>query len=205
MRILNGRGCCSSGRYQACFRHCVPNKQIGGGSGMRSSQGINSSSGASKAFAASAWGRLSLLGRSVRVHQWAKNVLVFVPLCPRRPCSGLEAWIASLVGFVGISLTCSASYSINDLWDLENDRRHRSKRWRPLPNGELRKYAAVAMAAAGLTLGLLLSASLGLAAVGVLLGYLAITLSYTFFLKRVPIVDVFVIASLFTLRLVFGM
>ena len=147
---------------------------------------------------------VGLLLRSMRAHQWVKNVLVFVPLVLGGRALEPDAWIASLLGFAALSLTCSATYLINDLWDLEDDRRHRTKRWRPLANGELNKTYAVAMAAIGLTLGILLTALLGSAAVGVLLSYLAITLSYTFFLKRVALVDVFIIALLFTLRLVFG-
>ena len=147
---------------------------------------------------------IGLLLRSMRAHQWVKNVLVFVPLVLGGRALEPDAWIASLLGFAALNLTCSATYLINDLWDLEDDRRHRTKRWRPLANGELNQNSAVAIAAIGLTLGILLTVLLGGAAVAVLLSYLAITLSYTVFLKRIAMVDVFVIALLFTLRLVFG-
>ena len=68
-----------------------------------------------------------------QVHQWAKNILVFVPLVLGGRALDPTAWIAAFVGFAAISLTCSATYLINDLWDLENDRQHRTKRSRPLP------------------------------------------------------------------------
>ena len=94
--------------------------------------------------------------------------------------------------------------SVNDLADLPSDRIHPTKRERPLASGQLPVSAAVAMAALGLILGPELVLPFGMAPLSVLAGYVLVTLLYTFALKRIPIVDVFVIAVLFTSRLAFG-
>jgi 4-hydroxybenzoate polyprenyltransferase len=145
-----------------------------------------------------------VIARALRVHQWTKNLLVFLPLVLGGLALNPEAWIASAIGFIALSLTCSSTYLINDLADLKHDREHRSKRHRPLASGELGTGHAIVMAAVCMVFGTLLSAYLGAAALAVLSGYVALTLAYTFALKKIPLLDVFVIALLFTLRLVLG-
>lgn len=142
--------------------------------------------------------------RSLRVHQWTKNALVFIPLVLGGQAANLDAWSAALLGFISLSLTCSATYLINDLADLKSDRAHPTKRFRPLARREITPSAAIAMAVVGLSVGFYLAMLLGTGAVALLAAYLALTLCYTFFLKRVPIVDITVIAALFTCRLAFG-
>jgi 4-hydroxybenzoate polyprenyltransferase len=116
----------------------------------------------------------------------------------------LVAWTDCIIAFVALGLTCSATYLVNDLWDLEHDRQHPTKRLRPIASGELTKFSAVTAAIVTLFVGAILAASLDGIALGVLFCYVMVSLSYSFFLKRFPIVDVLVIASLFTLRLVLG-
>lgn len=151
-----------------------------------------------------AHGRLPAIVRSLRAHQWVKNCLVFIPLVLGGKAADLNAWLAALTGFVALSLTCSATYLINDLVDVKADRLHRTKRHRPLASGHLSPSTAVLLATVGLSLGILVSISLGFAAAVALLAYLALTLCYTLLLKKVAIVDTFVIATLFTMRLVYG-
>ncbi len=146
----------------------------------------------------------SVLRRSLRLHQWAKNALVFVPLVLGGKALDTSAWTMAALGFMALSLAASATYVVNDLWDLPNDRRHWSKRFRPLASGELSIREATYLAASGLAAAFGIAATIGSAALAMLALYAAGTLSYSFFLKRVPILDVLVLAALYTFRLGFG-
>ncbi|MGO8951831.1 MAG: UbiA family prenyltransferase [Rhodomicrobium sp.] len=147
---------------------------------------------------------LSVLHRSLRLHQWAKNALVFVPLVLGGKALESSAWIMAMLGFIALGLAASATYIVNDLWDLPSDRRHWSKRFRPLASGDLSIREGLLWSAACLAGGLGVAAVTGNGATIMLALYIAGTLSYSFGWKRVPILDVFVLAGLFTLRLGFG-
>jgi len=144
------------------------------------------------------------LRRALRLHQWAKNALVFVPLVLGGKALEPSAWLAAAGAFLAISLLASATYLFNDLWDLPDDRQHWTKRNRPLASGELSIGFGVGLIALfGLgAFGLALAEGAG--CVGMLALYLALSLSYSFRLKREPIIDVFALAALFTLRLALG-
>ncbi|CAN7522861.1 UbiA family prenyltransferase [Pararhizobium sp. LjRoot238] len=142
--------------------------------------------------------------KSIRMHQWAKNVLIGVPMVLNHDILHLDAVINVILAFFAFSFLASAVYVINDLSDLTNDRRHPTKRNRPLASGQM----SVPM---GLTITLcLLVASLSLTAVlpddfALVLGFYAIaTTAYTFVLKRKLLVDVFTLAGLYTVRIVAG-
>ena len=147
---------------------------------------------------------ITILRRSLRLHQWVKNALIFVPLVLGGKSGDATAWLKALMGFIAFGLVASATYVINDLWDLPNDRRDPSKRTRPLASGGLSIRAGLLLSLIALAAGFTTAAWVGLSAVATLAIYLAATLSYSFFCKRVPILDVFVLASLFTFRLWFG-
>jgi hypothetical protein len=83
------------------------------------------------------------LGKGLRIHRWAKNALVFVPLILGGKQEGPIAWLQALGAFVALSLLASATYLLNDLWDLPEDRQHWSKRNRPLASGQLSIAAGV--------------------------------------------------------------
>lgn len=139
----------------------------------------------------------------LRIHQWAKNALVFVPIFAAHRFD-LHAIGEAILAAFAFSLAASGVYILNDLVDLEADRRHRSKKFRPLAAGTLSVRKAVAVAptliSAALALGLLISPLFA----AVLFGYLALTTAYTFFLKRKMIVDIIVLAVLYTLRVIGG-
>lgn len=145
-----------------------------------------------------------LWGRQLRLQQWLKNLLLFVPLLTAHRFLEPELWGASLLAFFAFSFGASAVYVINDLFDLAADRRHPLKKDRPLAAGTLSIFSGIAAiplllgAAAGLAL--LLPAEYGL----VLAGYFLLSLSYSLVLKRLVLVDVIVLASLYALRLVAG-
>ena len=142
--------------------------------------------------------------RAFRVHQWAKNLLLFVPLFVGHAFGDPRAIVASALGFVLLCLLSSATYIVNDLADLDADRAHATKRLRPFAGGGLKiihgLIAAPLMIAAALAGAVALSPPFA----GTLLVYLVLTTAYSFGLKRVALLDVFVIGILFTLRIVMG-
>lgn len=142
--------------------------------------------------------------KALRVHQWAKNLLIFAPLLLSGSYTDPGAILASVGAFLALGLVASGTYLLNDLSDLASDRRHRSKRFRPLASGALPVplglVAAPLLIASGLALAAAITPGLAL----VIAIYLATTLGYSFGLKRRPIVDVLILAGLFTLRLLIG-
>jgi len=147
---------------------------------------------------------VAALLRSLRPHQWAKNALIFIPLILAGRAGDLQAWISCGLGFVAWGLVASAAYLVNDLKDLAFDRQHPSKRHRPIANGDLPAQAAIVAGALIGAVGLLLAAYLGKAPFLILLVYAVASVAYSFGLKRLPILDVLILAALFTMRLVFG-
>lgn len=150
--------------------------------------------------------RLGLKGwlKALRVHQWAKNVLVFVPLMLGGLFADVGAWMQAGLAFLALNLMASGTYLINDVWDIEDDRRHWTKRNRPLASGRMTLKKAAIAAPAALVASLAIGAVQGIGVLAVLLLYLVLTLGYSFAFKRKPVLDTFVLASLFTLRLVLG-
>lgn len=148
--------------------------------------------------------RLRALVRSARPHQWAKNALVFVPALLAGRLGEPAALGPVIASFCALCLVASATYILNDLWDLADDRRHWSKRARPIASGTLPVSVALGAAPLGLAAGLGLGLLVGPTVALVLAIYVALTLAYSFALKRVPILDVTVLAGLFTLRLALG-
>ncbi|WP_288903825.1 UbiA family prenyltransferase [uncultured Sneathiella sp.] len=143
--------------------------------------------------------------KEMRPHQYAKNVLVFVPLVTSHEYSDFMHLLWALLAFVCFSFCASGVYFLNDLLDLQEDRRHRSKRYRPIASGALPLPLGVAGAVGFPILAFVLSlALLPVAFVGVLLVYFAITNAYSFLLKRITTVDVMTLAILYTLRVVAG-
>ncbi len=148
-------------------------------------------------------GRPRLVSRAMRLHQWAKNLLVFVPLFAAHQARGLPLLQACL-GFVAFSLCASSVYLLNDLLDLPHDRLHPTKRRRPFASGALPLAWGPALMAVLLGATLLAAAALPLAFLGMLAAYYASTLAYSFVLKRRAVWDVIALAGLYTLRIFAG-
>jgi 4-hydroxybenzoate polyprenyltransferase len=146
---------------------------------------------------------LTSMGRALRLHQWAKNALLFVPLLLAHALSSSNLRRTTLA-FFSFCLCASATYIVNDLVDLDADRRHPRKRYRPFAAGDLPPVAGRWMAAGSLTAALLIAWSLSSGFLGWLLFYVAVTLAYSLVLKRIELVDVVVLAGLYTLRLLAG-
>jgi 4-hydroxybenzoate polyprenyltransferase len=146
---------------------------------------------------------LSLV-RALRPHQWSKNLLIFVPLFVGHGYGDPAKIVAAALGFLALSALASATYMVNDITDLDADRAHPTKRLRPFASGALPVafglVAAPILIVAALAGAYLLSPGFAAA----MLAYCVVTLAYSFGLKRVPLLDVFVIGVLFTLRIVMG-
>ncbi len=144
------------------------------------------------------------LVEAMRLHQWAKNLLVFAPLILAGKTESLEAWTNCLLGFLALGILASSTYLLNDVADIESDRRHWSKRDRALARGDLPVPVAIAVGGIGVLISFALAATVNSHATFVLVIYAASTAAYSLGLKRVPVLDVFLLAFLFTLRLVYG-
>jgi len=139
----------------------------------------------------------------LRVHQWAKNALVFVPMVTAQRWD-LVSFGHALAAFVAFSLAASGIYLINDLVDLDADRKHLSKKRRPLASGAIPVLDAMIVAPILVTLAVLGSLALNPWFTAVLLGYISLTTAYTFVLKRKMMIDVVALAMLYTLRVIGG-
>ncbi|RKH36393.1 UbiA family prenyltransferase [Corallococcus praedator] len=142
--------------------------------------------------------------RALRVHQWAKNALVFVPLLAAHKATQGGMAPRAVLAFVAFSLCASSVYVINDLLDLSSDRRHPTKSRRPFASGDLPVRAGVVLAP--VLLGLAAVVALGTLPLSfaALLGvYSVLTLAYSLRLKQVVMLDVLVLAGLYTVR-IFG-
>lgn len=141
--------------------------------------------------------------KAIRLHQWAKNILIFVPLLLAHVLR-LPQLLTAMVAFVCFSLCASATYIVNDLLDLDADRRHPRKRYRPFAAGDLSATAGAAMVVLLLVAAFTGAAFLPRTFLWWMLVYLATTLAYSLRLKRVVLVDVLLLSGLYTLRLLAG-
>jgi 4-hydroxybenzoate polyprenyltransferase len=143
------------------------------------------------------------LAKALRLHQWAKNLLVFLPLLLAHTIH-LASVLIAVTAFFCFSFIASATYVVNDLLDLEADRVHLHKRKRAFAAGDL-------SVTAGLGISFLLAAAALIMAVHLrpkflifLLLYLVTTLAYSLALKRIVLVDVIILSSLYTVRMAAG-
>ena len=141
--------------------------------------------------------------KAIRAHQWAKNLLIFLPLLmSHRIHLGLA--LNALLAFLSFSLTASATYIVNDMLDIDADRRHARKRLRPFASGDLSPFSGALVVAIFLGLSMLGARMLPWSYLAWLVAYLCSTLAYTLYLKRLALVDVMVLSGLYTLRLQAG-
>jgi 4-hydroxybenzoate polyprenyltransferase len=138
--------------------------------------------------------------KTMRPRQWLKNGLVYAALFFDRKVIDLESFARTTAAFILLCMVSSAVYIMNDLVDIDNDRRHPTKKTRPLAAGELSPalaiVVAIILAIGGLAAGFILSPTLG----WILLTYLVIQVAYTFYFKHVVLMDVILVASGFILR-----
>lgn len=143
--------------------------------------------------------------RALRPRQWIKNGFIFAALVFDGQLFNVEGLVKTCVGFLLLCLASSTVYLLNDMADLEADRQHPRKQNRPLASGAISvravRIAVVIMLPASLLGGWLLAPSFAL----IVFAYLALNFFYSFWLKHVPILDVFSIAAGFLLRVGAGL
>ncbi len=147
---------------------------------------------------------LAVLLRALRIHQWAKNALIFVPLLAAHRVLEWELLRDTLLAFLVFGFCASFSYVLNDLCDLDADRQHRSKCKRPFASGVLAIPLGLAVATILALSSVLISFMLPLKFFYSLLIYFVVTQAYTLRLKHIPILDVAVLAGLYALRVIAG-
>lgn len=143
--------------------------------------------------------------RALRLHQWTKNLLLFVPLLTAFSFLDIGKSTSILLAFIAFSFAASSTYILNDLWDIDNDRVHPRKRNRPFSSGKLSVASGVGMsillmAVALLIAGLLLSPGF----LAMLLLYVLLTTVYSLRLKEHVMIDVLMLSLLYTLRILAG-
>ena len=142
--------------------------------------------------------------RALRIHQWLKNLLVIVPLLAAHQANALQGLLQVAYAFVAFSLCASAVYVLNDLLDLESDRQHVRKRKRPFAACCIPLWQGMLMVPVLLAAAFAIAAMLPKQFVLVLAAYFVMTLAYSIRLKKQVIVDVMLLAGLYTMRIIAG-
>lgn len=142
--------------------------------------------------------------RMLRVHQWLKNLLLFLPIVAAHEVTNSIKLLQVGTAFIAFSACASAVYLANDLLDLESDRRHPRKQRRAFASGQFPLWVGLLLAPLLLVFGITLAAIVSSAFLAWLLVYLTITSAYSLGLKRAAIIDCLILAMLYTLRVIAG-
>ena len=146
---------------------------------------------------------LKILLKLLRVKQWYKNLLVFLPLFFAGNLLEVNL-IPYIIGFFSLSLMSSSYYILNDLKDLKQDKLHPEKKFRPIPNGDVSKLAAKVLFAVLFALSIILAIPLGLPFLDFVLALFVVSILYIHFLKYVAFLDIITISINFLIRLIAG-
>lgn len=142
--------------------------------------------------------------RALRPHQWAKNVLLFVPLLAAHRAGDLTATGGAVLAYVAFCLCASSVYVLNDMLDLKSDRAHPRKSRRPFASGDLPLRVGFFLVPALLAVAIVVAATLSLQFLLALAAYYTLTTAYSLSLKGVILVDAIALAGLYALRIVAG-
>lgn len=140
----------------------------------------------------------------LRPHQWSKNMLCVVPLLAAHRWKDYSSWLATIEVTLMISVSASALYIVNDIVDVENDKVHPVKKSRPIASGQVGLFGALLLSWGLLGAAVLTSSFLSSAMLGVVVTYCVLSASYTFLLKKVPVIDIVSLSLLYGFRLVAG-
>lgn len=142
--------------------------------------------------------------QAIRVHQWLKNILIFVPLLTSFSITRPDAIIAACLAFIAFSLVASSNYIMNDLWDLPSDRAHPRKRNRPMADGRISLLKGLGVSSALLISGLIIANNISPLFLFLIIAYLFSANVYSFILKRYVIIDVIALSVLYVFRIIAG-
>jgi 4-hydroxybenzoate polyprenyltransferase len=142
--------------------------------------------------------------KAIRIHQWLKNLLIFVPLITSHQLDDPAKLMQAAIAFLAFGLCASSVYLTNDLLDLQVDRQHPSKRNRPLASGDLPIVAGIIAVPTLLAVTMLIALALPREVMALLVAYYFLALAYSIWLKPIMVVDVLVLAGLYTMRLIVG-
>ena len=142
--------------------------------------------------------------KQLRIHQWSKNLLLFVPALASHQLVVASVFINALKGFIAYSLLESSIYVLNDILDVDHDRKHPQKKYRPIAAGDLSIFSAYTVLLVCFFASVWLMMGLGTTFYLVAGVYISLNLIYSFFLKRVIILDVIMLMSFYTIRLIAG-
>ena len=141
---------------------------------------------------------------AVRPHQWVKNILIFAPLILSFQFLNIQSIIEAILAFFAFSFTASGLYIVNDLLDIEADRAHPTKRNRPFASGRLSKSWGIGQSIIVLLIAFSIAVYLNPQFLIVLIIYAILSASYSFKIKQVVLLDVSLLAVLYTLRIIAG-
>ena len=143
--------------------------------------------------------------KGMRFYQWTKNVLIFLPLILAHAFTDNKFIFDTLVGFLCFSFTASFIYLVNDLMDLESDRRHTTKSRRPFASGNLSPVLSLSVSFAFLVISIIISFTYLPTEFGlILISYLILTISYSVYLKKITILDIITLSILYSIRIIAG-
>jgi len=142
---------------------------------------------------------------ALRVHQWLKNLLIFIPLLAAHEVANLDLVYKSVVAFTIFCLLASAVYVLNDIKDIKEDQQHPDKKNRPFASGRLSINSGLTTASIMAVISVVVAYKwLGIDFMLVSVGYLLITTAYTYILRKYWILDVVTLAILYTIRIIAG-
>jgi 4-hydroxybenzoate polyprenyltransferase/phosphoserine phosphatase len=146
-----------------------------------------------------------VIAKTMRVHQWVKNALLFVPALAAHVLSLPNIATHAILGFISFSLLASAVYIFNDLTDISSDRAHQTKKYRPIASGVISlKYAIIISIVSALISTLIAVTTLPLSFTWLLALYVVINICYSLFAKKIAYIDILILASLYVLRVFAG-
>lgn len=142
--------------------------------------------------------------RAMRVYQWVKALLVFIPLIAAHQIFNVEALVSAILAFFSFCTISSFTYILNDLVDVESDRANHNKKSRPFAAGEIRPFYGIALALVLLIISVLIAANISLVFLFLVLSYALGTLCYSLFAKSWVIADIVLLAGFYTIRILAG-
>jgi len=147
---------------------------------------------------------IEILLKQLRVHQWSKNMLLFVPALLSHQLLEPGVFLNALCSFIAFSLLASSIYVLNDIIDVDYDRKHPMKKNRPIAAGDLSMLRAYAVLLVCFLIGGWMAMLLGTTFLFVMAVYIILNLLYSLYFKRIIILDVLLLMSFYTLRIIAG-